>query len=471
MKKEEICYMSACNMAEQIKTQELSSLEITEMIIERIEKINPLINAYCTTSFEIAKEMAKKADERVKKGEKFGTLNGIPTSLKDIIETKGIKTTYGSKMYENFVPEEDAIVVKRLKDAGCVILGKTNTPEFAFSGITDNPVFGESKNPWHRERTTGGSTGGGAAAIASGLGPLTVGTDAGGSIRIPSALCGVYGLKPSFGRVPTYPYVILHSRTINHYGPLVRYVEDAALMLDVMKGPDDNDRLSLPDQNLSYLESIDNKPNKLKIGYSLDLGYAKVLDPDVEKGVLNSIDKFEQFGWTTEHAKIKIRKAEMAFYTLYTVDFGYDLKPKFKEWKDKIDPDLVKLAEGGLGYSGIDVMRAMDQRRIIYDTINSFFKEYDLLITPTTAIPAFELGIMYPPVINGKNVSPTGWQPFTLPFNLTGHPAGTVPCGWSSEGLPIGMQIVGKRFDELTVLQVSKAFQDIAPWQEKTPKF
>ena len=470
MKKEEICYMSACNMAEKIRTQEISSLEITETIIERIQKINPIINAYCTTTFEIAKEMAKKADERVKKGEKMGTINGIPTSLKDIIETEGIKTTYGSKMYENFAPEEDAIVVKRLKDAGCVIMGKTNTPEFAFSGITDNPVFGVSKNPWNLERTTGGSTGGGAAAIASGLGPLAVGTDAGGSIRIPSALCGIYGLKPSFGRVPTYPYVILHSRTINHYGPLVRYVEDAALMLDVMKGPDDNDRLSLPDQNISYLDSIDNKSNKLKIGYSLDLGYAKVLDPDVEKCVLNSIDKFEQFGWTTEQAKIKIRKAEMAFYTLYTVDFGYDLKPKFKEWKDKIDPDLLKLAEGGLGYSGIDVMRAMDQRRIIYDTINSFFKEYDILITPTTAIPAFELGIMYPPVINGKNVSPTGWQPFTLPFNLTGHPAGTVPCGWSSEGLPIGMQIVGKRFDELTVLQVSKAFQDIAPWQEKTPE-
>ena len=470
MKKEEICYMSACDMAEKIKTQEISSLEIAETFIERIEKINPIINAYCTPTFDLAREMAKKADERVKKGEKFGTINGIPTSFKDILETKGIKTTYGSKMYENFVPEEDSIVVKRLKDAGCVIMGKTNTPEFAFSGITDNPVFGVSKNPWNLERTTGGSTGGGAATIASGLGPLTVGTDAGGSIRIPSCLCGVYGLKPSFGRVPTYPYVILHSRTINHYGPLVRYVEDAALVLDVMKGPDDNDRLSLPEQNISYLESIDNKPNKLKIGYSLDLGYAKVLDPDVEKSVLNSIDKFEQFGWTTEHVKIKIRKAEMAFYTLYTVDFGYDLKPKFKEWKDRIDPDLLRLAEGGLGYSGIDVMRAMDQRRKIYDTVNKFFKEFDILITPTTAIPAFELGIMYPPVINGKNVSPTGWQPFTLPFNLTGHPAGTVPCGWSSEGLPIGMQIVGKRFDELTVLQVSKAFQNIAPWQEKRPE-
>ncbi|TFG09044.1 MAG: amidase [Promethearchaeota archaeon] len=468
MSKEDICYMSACDMAERIRTQEFTSAEITETIIERIEEINPIINAYCTPTFDLAREMAKKADDAVKRGEKIGKLNGIPTSIKDIIETEEIRTTYGSKLYENFIPKEDAIVVKRLKDAGIVILGKTNTPEFAFSPVTDNPIFGETKNPWNLERTTGGSTGGGAAATASGLGPLTLGSDAGGSIRIPSCFCGTFGLKPSFGRIPTYPYVILHSRTINHYGPLVRYVEDAALMLDAMKGPDDRDRLSLPEQNISYLDNIDNKPSKLKIGYSLDLGYVKALDPEVERNILNSIDKFSQFSWDAEKAKIKLRKAEWTYNILYTVDYGYDLKPKLKDWKESLDPNFLKLVEAGLGYSGIDVMRAMDQRRKLYDSINEVFNHFDVLITPTLALPAFELGRTFPAEVNGKGLSPTGWL-FTFPFNLTGHPAASIPCGWSGEGLPIGMQIVGKRFDEVTVLQVSKAFQDIAPWQEKRP--
>jgi Asp-tRNA(Asn)/Glu-tRNA(Gln) amidotransferase A subunit family amidase len=463
--------MSACEMAEKIKTQELSSLEITETIIERIEKINPIINAYCTTTFGLARETAKIADNKVKKGEKLSLLNGIPVSIKDLIMTKGIRTTFGSKLYENFVPDEDSIIIKRIKEAGCVILGKTNTPEFGFKGVTDNLIFNTTKNPWNLKKTTGGSTGGGGAAVASGLGPLTLGTDAGGSIRIPSCFCGVYGIKPSFGRVPIHPWPILHGDTYDHYGPIARYVEDAALMLDTIKGPDDNDKHSLPEQKISYFEGINLKPNKLKIAYSFDLGYAKIIDQEVEEIVLNSVKNFEQFGWNTEKVKMKMKKPELSYYTLYTVDFAYDLQDKLKEWRDKIDPDLVKMIEAGMGYSGIDVMRALDQKKAIYNALNDIFKNYDLLITPTTAVTAFEQGIMYPPKINDKNVSPTAWQAFTFPINMTGHPAASIPCGWSKEGLPIGMQIIGKRFDELTVLQASKAFQEIAPWQDKKPQF
>ena len=462
--------MSACEMAEKIKSQELTSVEITEAIIERIEKINPISNAYCTPTFNISREMAKSADNKVKKGDKLGLLNGIPVSIKDLMTTKGIRTTYGSKLYENFIPEEDSIIVKRVKDAGCVILGKTNTPEFGFKGVTDNLIFGTTKNPWNLEKTSGGSTGGGGAAVASGLGPLTLGTDAGGSIRIPSCFCGVYGIKPSFGRVPIHPWPILHGETYDHYGPLARYVEDAALMLDAIKGPNDNDKYSLPEQNINYTESIKEKPNKLKIAFSLDLGYAKILDSEVEENVINSVEKFEQIGWCVEKVKMKMRKPELSYYTLYTVDFAYDLNPKLKEWKDKLDPDLVKMIEGGLGYSGVDVMKAIDQRKEIYNAINQIFKDYSVLVTPTAAVPAFELGIMFPPKINERSVSPTAWQAFTFPLNMTGHPAASIPCGWTKEGLPIGMQIIGKRFDELKVLQVSKAFQEIAPWQDKKPK-
>ncbi len=469
MNKEDICFMSACDMKDAVLSQEITSQEITEAIIERIEKINPKINAYCTPTFENARNMAKNADQAVKNHEKLGLLHGIPTSIKDLFLTKGIRTTFGSMIYEHNIPEDDEVVVKRLKKAGIVLLGKTNTPEFGYAGVTHNFVFGKSRNPWNTDRIPGGSTGGGAAAVASGLGPLALGNDGGGSVRIPASCCGVFGHKPSLGRVPLYPRTELHAESYVHVGPIVRYVRDAALMLDAIKGPHDGDRYSLPEENISYLENISNKPEKLKIGYSLNLGYAKIIDPDVEKRVINSAEKFEEFGWSVENVKLKVKKPNTAFYTFYTADYAFDLKSKLKEWREKIDPELIKMVDAGLGYSGSDIMRAMSQRTKLYETFYTYFKNYDILITPTTAIPPFELGIMYPPQINGKNVSPTAWMPFTFPFNFTGHPAASIPCGWTNEGLPIGMQIVGNRFNDLLVLQVSQAFEEIAPWQEKRP--
>jgi len=471
MNKEDICFMSACDMADAVRNQELTSEEITETIIERIEKVNPIINAYCTPTFDLAREMARKADDKVKKGEKLGLLNGIPTSIKDLVMIKGVRTTFGSKIYEHFIPNEDSICVKRLKDAGCVILGKTNTPEFGFKGATDNLIFGITRNPWHLEKTSGGSSGGAAASVASGMGPLAQGSDGGGSIRHPACFCGIYGIKPSFGRVPIYPRQYTMAQSLSAVGPLVRYVKDAALMLDDMKGFYEGDRFSIPSDNINYLELVNEKPEKLKIGYTLDLGFAKVIDSEVEKSILNSISKFEEFGWSVEKLKMKLRKPELPFYTFWTIMLAYDLKQKLKEWEDKMDPDLVKIVKAGLGYDGMSLPKAIAARNKIYGIIFKLFKEFDILITPTTAVPAFDLGLMFPTKINNINVSPTGWQPFSFPFNLTGNPAATIPCGWSSEGLPIGMQIVGSMFDELKVLQVSKAFEEISPWQDKRPKF
>ncbi len=471
MNKEDISFMSACDIAEKIKSQELTSQEVTEIVIERIEKINPLINAYCTPTFEWAREIAKNADEAVKKGEKLGSLHGIPTSIKDEMPIKGIRTTLGSKLYENNIAEEDDACVERLKRAGAVILGKTNMSPFGFIAVTNNLIFGETHNPWNLERTSGGSSGGAAASIASGLGYLALGADGGGSIRIPSCFCGIYGIKPSFGRVPVYPTHGVHFETLIHYGPIVRYVKDAALMLDALKGPHYGDIYSLPDQNVNYSEKLNEKPKQLKIGYSLDLGFAKVIDSKVKKNFLDSVQNFEEFGWTVEPTKFKIRNPERMLLTYHTVLFGYDLGSKLKEWRDKMHPDLVKAVEAGGQATGLDFARSMDRRKIMFEQFYQYFKKYDILLTPTTGLPAFELGISFPTKIDGKIVSPTAWMPFTAAFNLTGLPAASIPCGWSSEGLPIGMQIVGKRFDDLTVLQVSKAFEEIAPWQEKRPKF
>jgi Asp-tRNA(Asn)/Glu-tRNA(Gln) amidotransferase A subunit family amidase len=458
-------------MVEIIKNQEITSEEITETIIERIEKINPIINAYCTTTFDLARDMAKQADYKVKRGEQLGLLNGIPTSIKDLNPVKGIRNTYGSKIFENHIPDYDDVAVQRLKEEGCVILGKTNTPEFGFKGVTDNFIFGHSRNPWNLNVTTGGSSGGAAAAIVSGLGPLAQGSDGGGSIRHPSSLCGAYGLKPSFGRVPRYPKLFPMGMDLAVIGPIVRCVKDAALMLDAMKGPLEVDKTTLPADGFRYIDKINELPRNLKIGYSLDLGYAKAVDSEVEKNILDSLQLFENFGWSIEKVKMKLRKAQLSFNTIWTTQLAYNLKPYLKEWENKMDPDLIKLIKAGLGYDGMSLPKAIAGRNKVYETIYNAFKNFDVVITPSLAVPAFELGIMYPSKINGLNVSPTAWMPFSFPFNLTGHPAASIPSGWSSGDLPIGMQIVGKRFDELTVLQVSKAFEEMAPWQDKKPEF
>ena len=479
------CFIPAWKMKEKIRNEEISSQEITEIIIERIKKINPIINAYCTPTFDLARELAKKADIAVKNGGKLGILHGIPTSIKDNVDIKGIRTTCGSKAFENYISPHDDIAVKRLKEAGVVILGKTNMPAFGYKGVTDNLIFGETKNPWHLERTAGGSTGGGAAATASGLSPLTQGSDGGGSIRIPSSFCGLYGIKPTFGRIPhTSMKIEGNMGTYVQKGPLVRYVKDAALMLDALVGADDIDRYSLPRPNYSFYDALEEKPKNLKVGYAIDLGNLEIIHPDVEKSVLNAVKKFEEFNWSVEKSNINllspgqtlrgnvsIENYGTTWYTLWAYGIGYFLKPIIEQHGDILDQGLVQLAQYGFQLTPEDIYTAEIQREIIYDNVCKHFKEFDILITPTMACPAFELGLSSPTKIDGKEVSLGAWSPYTHPFNMSGHPAASIPCGWSSEGLPIGMQIVGKRFDEVSVLQVSKAFEEIAPWQDKKPKF
>ena len=485
MNKEDIYFMSACEMVDKIKTQELTSQEITEIIIERIEKINPIINAYCTPTFELAREMAEKADIAVKKGEKLGLLHGIPTSIKDNVDVKGIRTTCGCKAFENYIALDDDIAVKRLKEAGVVILGKTNMPAFGYKGVTDNLIFGATKNPWHLERTAGGSTGGGAAATASGLSPLTQGSDGGGSIRIPSSFCGLFGIKPTFGRIPqTSMRMEGNMGTYVQKGPLVRYVKDAALMLDALVGADDIDRYSLPKPTYSFYDALEETPKKLKIGYAIDLGNLEIIHSEVEKSVLNAVKKFEEFNWPVEKSNINLLSARktlrgkmivenygLTWYIIWSYGIGYFIKPIVEQYGDILDQGLVQLAQDGFQLTAEDIYSAEIQRETIYDNVCNHFKEFDILITPTMACPAFELGVSSPAKIEGKEVTRGAYSPYTHPFNMSGHPAASIPCGWSSEGLPIGMQIIGKRFDEVTVLQVSKAFEEIAPWQDKKPKF
>jgi len=350
-------------------------------------------------------------------------------------------------------------------------MGKTNTPEFGYKGVTDNLIFGVTPNPWDLEKTSGGSSGGAAASVACGMGPVAQGSDGGGSIRHPACFCGIFGLKPSFGRVPIYPNTFHSGQTLSVIGPIVRYVSDAALMLDVMKGPFEGDKHSLPEDHIRYSEHINDKPDKLKIGYTTDLGYAKEIDTEVEKTFINSVHKFESFGWDVEEAKFKEFDPSTAFGTMWLVMFGYELEPFLEEWEDKLEPGLVTWVKAGLQFPASGLPNAMKLRSQFYQSIYDTFKNYDILLTPSTAVPAFDHRKPYPSQINGVNVSPTAWQAFTFPFNFTGHPAATIPCGRTKGNLPIGLQIVGKRFQELLILQVSKAFEEIAPWQDKKPEF
>ncbi|MHA1265784.1 MAG: amidase [Candidatus Helarchaeota archaeon] len=470
MKKHELYFLPGYELAEMIKRQEMTASEITEQFFERIEKINPIINAYCTLTYDLAREQAAAIDKAVKNGASIGPLAGVPTSIKDVILMKNVRTTFGSKIYENYIPDTDSVAVSRLRAAGCVFLGKTNTPEFGHKGVTDNLIFGTTKNPWDLTKTTGGSSGGAAAAVVSGISPFAVGSDGGGSIRIPSSLCGCYGLKPTFGRIPRYPTTGISWATLSHFGPIVRYVEDAAFLLEVMKGPHPADYFCTAGPSPNYIEGIKTLPKKLRIGYSLTLGFVKALDPEVEENTLKAVQQFEKFDWEVEEAKIKQRSPENHYITLITTALGHELRPKLSKWRDQMDPSLVKFVDAAQNFTAMDLKSALLQRKKMYETFAEVFKKYDVLVTPTTAIPAFDLGIMNPSKVGNKSASPLTWVSFTYPFNMTGLPAASVPSGWARNGkLPTGMQIIGKRFDELTVLQVSKAFQELAPWQAKKP--
>ncbi|GAB4317813.1 MAG: amidase [Promethearchaeota archaeon] len=472
MNRTDLCFQSCVATRDAIAGGDVSAVDVLEAFVDRIERLNPKVNAYCTLTLEAAREQAEAADRRVRAGEPLPPLNGVPVSIKDLMPVAGVRTTYGSKIYEHHVPTETDVAAGRLVAAGAVVLGKTNTPEFGYGGITDNAVFGPTLNPWDLGRTPGGSSGGAGASVAAGMGPLALGSDGGGSIRHPACFCGVVGLKPQFGRVPAHPRLGVLGETLSQHGPLARHVEDVVLAMDVIAGPDPRDRHSLPAPGVSYLDALSSPggpPAKLDVAFLPRLGYAKAVDPDVEKLVRDAVAKFEELGWRVDEPRFRLRNPEPCFYALWTAMYAHDLGPKLKNWRDRMDPNLVKLVEAGSTATAVDLARATAERRRLYDSVARLLAEYDLLVTPTTAVPAFEVGRMFPEQVAGRNVSPTGWMPFTFPFNLTGHPAVTLPAGFAPGNLPVGVQLVGRRYDEVTVLRAARAYEGVAGWQDARP--
>jgi aspartyl-tRNA(Asn)/glutamyl-tRNA(Gln) amidotransferase subunit A len=448
----------AVDIVEKLRSGELKPVEVLEECLRKIEELNPKINAFITMN-EKAREEAKVVDVNT-------PLAGLPVAIKDNVETKGLRTTYCSKLYENYVPEEDAVLVERLKKSGAVIVGKTNMPEFGLIAYTDNPMFGPTRNPWDLSKTVGGSSGGSAAAVAAGMVAVASGNDGGGSIRIPASFCGLYGLKPSYGRVPCYPslpmFVGLHSE-----GFLTRYVEDTALMLDIVKGRDSRDMHSLPDEGVSYLKAIEEEPDGVRIAFSPDLGYATV-DPEVEEIVREAAFKLEKFG-EVEEVKIDVPNLESDLVTKVVLEVVTFMGDKMEEWEKIAFPPYLGFMALAQSLTYREYIRIEERKMELWKALRDVFDKYDFLITPTVAVKPFEIGKISPDEIAGKPITPIGWMPFTYPFNFTGQPAASIPAGFSKDGLPVGMQIVGRHYDDVGVLRISKAFQDISPWQDRVP--
>lgn len=468
MRSDDLCFIPATDLAAAIRARRLSPVELVDAVFERIHRLNPSLNAFCTLTEESARLAARDAETAVMRGEALGALHGIPVSIKDLLITKGVATMRGSRIYAADVPDEDAPAVVRLKAAGAIVLGKTTTPEFGWKGSTDSPLTGVTRNPWNLERSPGGSSGGAAAAVAAGLGPLAVGTDGAGSIRIPASLSGIFGLKPSRGRVAAFPPSAVG--LLSHIGPMTRSVRDAALMLRAMAGPDERDLGSLPADPADYLAACDGGVRGLRIAWSADLGYAPV-DPEIASICAAAAGVFaNELGCEVDAVDPAFDDPVEPLQVLWASGLANYLRHYLEAWAGQMDPGLVELVRSAEGYTAPDYAAAMATRDRVWDAMRRLLDRYDLLLTPTMPTTAFPAGAPIPQTIAGRQTTGFGYTPFTFPFNMTGQPAASLPCGMASDGLPVGLQIVGRRYDEATVLRAAAAFEAARPWERRVPR-
>jgi len=466
MMADDITQMTAAKLGDLYQRRKLSPVEATKAVLERIDKVDGLINAYVVVDAEAALDAARKSEKRWKRGKPLSPLDGVPTSVKELFQTKGWPTVMGSKNIDPKGPWEiDAPSVARLREAGAVLLGKTTSPEFGFKGVTDSPLHGITRNPWNPDLTPGGSSGGSAAAVAAGMGPLSVGTDGGGSVRIPSSFCGLVGLKGTFGRVPAYPSS-MHG-TLANPGPMARTPLDCALLMNVIARPDVRDWYALADDGVNYVKHLKGNIKKLKVAFSPTLG-GNAVDPEVARLVAKAAKAFAELGAKVEQVDKPVASPDPGpiFMAHWLTSVAHILKVTPKEKHADYDPGLVEAAKMGEGYSTDDLVVAQQSRRLLGQAYNLFFTQYDLLLTPTVAVTPFAVGQAAPTDNDGK--PNYAWTPFTFPFNLTRHPAITVPCGVTKNGLPVGLQIVSGHYRDALLLRVARAYCDAHPL--KIPK-
>ncbi len=465
----ELAFAPGYELRRLLDSREVSSVELTEMFLGRIEELNPILNAYLTVCGEEAVATARQADERIGRGGGGEPLLGIPVSIKDLEVTKGIRSTMGSLAYRDYVPAIDSITSERVRRSGAVILGKTNTPEFGLLGTTENRLGDACRNPWNTDRTSGGSSGGAAAALVAGLCTLATGSDGGGSIRIPASFCGVYGIKPTLGRVAKYGGVGNASPNFtSQSGPLARNVRDAATLLQALAGYDSRDMTAMREEPPDFVAAVGQGVEGLRVAWSVDLGYAAV-DAEVARIAAEGARVFEELGCVVEEPQISLQHPIEYFMTIFSTGAYLSYKGLYEQKRGILTNYVRGNLALGESTTGADYATAMLAYQRLQSQADDVMEGYDLLLTPTMSVPAFQVG-QFPRVIDGQQVDPRlGYMPYTPPFNLTGQPAASIPCGFTEDGMPIGLHIVGRRGEEETVLRASAAFEEARPWAHLRP--
>ncbi len=458
--------MNAADLSAAFEARALSPVEVTQSCLGRIEALDSGINAFCHIDVHAAETMAEASEARWMEGVPLSPLDGVPVAIKDLLLTKGWPTRRGSLTVDPKGPwTEDAPSVARLREAGAVLIGKTTTPEFGWKGATDSPLTGTTRNPWNRNTTPGGSSGGSAAAVAARFAPLALGTDGGGSIRIPASFTGTFGLKPSFGRVPAYP--LSPFGTVAHVGPMSRDVRSSAMLMNVITKPDARDWTALPHMPMDYAAELDFPLRGKRIAFSPRLGFLKRIDAEVEALVAAAVKRLEGLGAHVELADPPKADAADIFQKIWWSGAGYLLADLSAQQRDQLDPGLRNMADVGSTFSKKQFMDANAARGVYGSQMNVFMERYDFLVTPSLATTAFAVNQLSPLDDDGK--AWMGWTPFSYPFNLTQQPAASVPCGFAANGLPVGLQIVGRMFDDRGVLAAAYAYEQADPHFEHTP--
>jgi amidase len=469
---EELLDRSAVDVAAAIAARKVSAAEVVQAFLDRIERVNPVVNAICTVNPRALDEAAA-CDRRLRSGEPPRRLEGVPFVVKDVVPTAGVRTTFGSAIHAEHIPDEDAVAVERLKAAGAILLGKTNTPEFAHDVNTTNLLFGTTRNPWDLRTTAGGSSGGTAAALAAGMALVGLGTDLGGSIRIPSAFCGTVGLRPAPGRVPVYPTEFGWDTLVAHVqGPMTRTVEDCALMLAVLAGPDDRDPSSLPEPAHDFVGA--GRPAGTLAGrraaYSPDLGGLVPVDPEVARLAEAAARVFERLGCAVEEACFD--PSDLREIIAGTRAFGMVARyaDRLDAFRARMTPQLINQVTDALTLDVRAIARAERLRTAYWQQVRRFLERYDYILTPTVGVPAFRLDQPLPATIGGVRVE-RFYDVFllTYAFSVTGLPALSLPCGVTVDKLPVGLQIVGRRLREERVLEAAAAYAATCPEHFRRP--
>ena len=463
-----ICFMSTVDMARLIRTKKLSAREALAAHLKQIERVNPKVNAIVTLVPEMAAAAAAKADEMQARGEKLGALHGLPVAHKDLLETRGIRTTFGSPLYKDNIPTEDDIVVERMRRAGAITIGKTNTPEFGSGSQTFNEVFGATRNPYDLTKTCGGSSGGAAVALACGLVPVASGSDTGGSLRNPAAFSNVVGFRPSIGRVPN-PKAAFAWFTLSTSGCLGRSVADLAFALSTIAGPDSRAPLSIDEPGERFARPLGRSFKGVRVAWFKDLG-GVLFDPRVRTVVDGHRKTFESLGCIVEQAEPDFAPAEIAFRILRAWNTANSYGERLRQHPDAFKDTLKAEIEEGLRLTGTDVARADTAHGQLWRRFQAFLEKYEYFVLPTTQLPPFDVNTPYPTEIAGvKFDSYIDWMKSCWYVSATGNPAASVPGGFTPEGLPVGVQIVGRNKEDFAVLQMAHAFEQATGFGKRHP--